>query len=126
MHVGNRHNTPFWEVKWLHGAAPKDFAPGLFRRTRFKNRSVAIELRNKNWIRSLKEIPSADLLQEFVMLHLALSSIQLTDQPDEVIWRWTADEKFTVADSQFIGAYTFFPAMDVWKAFNEPKCRLFA
>jgi hypothetical protein len=43
MHVGNGLNTPFWEAKWLHGAAPKDFALGLFKMARFKNRSVATE-----------------------------------------------------------------------------------
>jgi hypothetical protein len=69
MLVGNGRNTPFWESKWLHGTAPKDIAPGLFRLTRYKNRNVAVELRNGNWIRSLPAINSSDLLQEFIMLH---------------------------------------------------------
>jgi hypothetical protein len=69
MLVGNGRNTPFWESKWLHGTVPKDIAPGLFRLTRYKNRNVAVELRNGNWIRSLPAINSSDLLQEFIMLH---------------------------------------------------------
>jgi hypothetical protein len=111
-----------------HGAAPKDLAPGLFRLTRYKNRTVAAELRNVNWIRSLPAINSSDLLQEFIMLHTTLSAVHLTDQDDEVFWRWTSNGRFSVASAyscQFKGAYTFFPAVNVWKAFTQPKCRFF-
>jgi hypothetical protein len=111
-----------------HGAAPKDLAPGLFRLTRYKNRNVAAELRNVNWIRSLPAINSSDLLQEFIMLHTTLSAVHLTDQDDEVFWRWTSNGRFSVASAyscQFKGAYTFFPAVNVWKAFTQPKCRFF-
>jgi hypothetical protein len=114
--------------KWLHGAAPKDLAPGLFRLTRYKNRFVVVELRNRNWIRSLSTINTLELLQEFIMLYTTLDSVHLTDQSGEVFWRWTSNGKFTVASAyncQFKGAYTFFPAKDVWKAFTEPKCRFF-
>jgi hypothetical protein len=63
------------------------------------------------------------------MLYTTLNSIQLADQTDEVYWRWTANGKFSMASAyncQFKGAFTFFPAVDVWKAYTEPKCRFFA
>jgi hypothetical protein len=129
MLVGNGLKTPFWEAKWLHGAAPKDLAPGIFRRTRFKNRSVAFELRSNNWIRSLTNMNTSELMQEYVILFTALSTVQLSDQPDEVCWQWTTNGKFSVTSAyncQFKGAYTFFPAVGVWKALAEPKCRFFA
>jgi hypothetical protein len=30
IQVGNGKTTPFWEAKWLFGAAPKELAPNLF------------------------------------------------------------------------------------------------
>jgi hypothetical protein len=113
MHVGNGLNTPFWEAKWLHGAAPKDFALGLFKMARFKNRSVATELRNNNWIRSLVAINTSDFLEKYIMLHTAMASIHLSDQLDEVIWRWSANGKFSVAltyNCQFKGCIYFLPS----------------
>jgi hypothetical protein len=129
MHVGNGLITPFWEAKWLHGATPKELAPELYKKTRFKNRSVASELKNRSWIKSLGAINSSKLLQDYIMLYMVLESIQLSDQPDEVFWRWTANGRFSVASAyncQFKAAYTFFPAENVWKTYTEPKCRFFA
>lgn len=63
------------------------------------------------------------------MLYVALSTINLTDQKDSIIWKWTADGKYSVASAyecQFQGAMTTFPAAKVWKAATEPKCRFFA
>jgi hypothetical protein len=81
------------------GLLPKILILDYSRARDSKNRSVATELRNKNWIRSLRDITIAELLKEFIMLYTTLSSIQLSDQPDEVIWRWTANEKFTMASA---------------------------
>jgi hypothetical protein len=49
-------------------------------------------------------INTTDLLEEYTMLHAVLASIQLSDQPDEVVWHWTANGKFSVVsvyDCQF-------------------------
>jgi hypothetical protein len=46
MIVGNGKTTPFWESRWLQGAAPKDLAPSLFEIARFKKRYVSTELSN--------------------------------------------------------------------------------
>lgn len=34
--LGNGKNMPFWEAKWLNGAAPKDLAPNLYNIARCK------------------------------------------------------------------------------------------
>jgi hypothetical protein len=63
------------------------------------------------------------------MLHAAVSSFNLSNQKDEITWRWTANGQFTVASAyacQFTGAMISFPAKDIWKAKAEPKCRFFA
>jgi hypothetical protein len=40
INIGNEKNTSFWEAKWLQGSTPKEIAPSLFKRARFKKRSV--------------------------------------------------------------------------------------
>jgi hypothetical protein len=72
--IGNGEDTPFWDARWIQGAAPRDIAPNLYQRAWFKNRSVSTELYKDNWIRNIN---NNTLLEEFVMLHAALSSHSL-------------------------------------------------
>jgi hypothetical protein len=126
--VGNGEDTPFWEAKWLNGASPRDLAPNLFRMTRFKRRSSK-ELRNSNWIRNLFDINTSALIEEFTLLFMALTPVQLSDQRDKIVWKWTLDGKFTVAlayDCQFKGSFSPFQTMPVWKATAETKCNFFS
>jgi hypothetical protein len=51
--VGDGKSTPLWEARWLNGAPPKDLTPNLFRSSRYKGRSVYMELQGLNWIRNL-------------------------------------------------------------------------
>jgi hypothetical protein len=74
-------NTPFWEAKWLHDAASKDIAPSLFKSARCKRRMVHTEMQNFNCIRNLTTINPTTLFT-------TLSSVSLTEQPDEIVWRW--------------------------------------
>jgi hypothetical protein len=57
-------------------------APSLYRIARFKKRSVHKELQNRNWIRNIKGISLAQQLDEYIMLFMAISGIQLLDQKD--------------------------------------------
>jgi hypothetical protein len=98
IQIGDRRNTPFWKAKWLHGAAPKDMAPGLFKRARFKSRTLYDELRNNCWIRSLKEVNTPELIDEYVTLYLAISTISLSDKK-RLIWRWTSNGKYSVVSA---------------------------
>jgi hypothetical protein len=96
---------------------------------RFKHRTVSIELHDWKWIRNLSDINTSAQLEEFVILHMAISTITLTDQRDKIIWRWTTNGRYSVASTykcQFIGATIPFPAREIWKADAEPKCRFFA
>jgi hypothetical protein len=70
----------------VHGAAPKDLAPGLYQTARYKKRSVYDELKNSSWIKNLQEIHDPDLLDEFVQLYMAPTTIQLSDNKDHITW----------------------------------------
>jgi hypothetical protein len=128
IHVGNGRDTPFWEGRWLHGAAPKDLTPSLYAIAKFKFRKFYSELQNLNWIRNLQGISNTSQLEEFTVLFMALSTVTLTDQRDEIIWRWTTNGQYTIAsayESQFNCAMSIFPATAIWKAITAPKCKIF-
>jgi hypothetical protein len=53
----------------------------------------------------------------------------LNENRDEIVWRWSASGKFSVASAyecQFYGALPLFPSTKIWKANSEPRCRFFA
>jgi hypothetical protein len=82
--IGNGKSTPLWKARWLQGAAPKDVAPNLYSLAKFKTRSVCTELSSNNWIRNLGEITTATQLEEFTMLFMAIDSIQLSQEKDNI------------------------------------------
>lgn len=68
-------------------------------------------------------------MKEFTMLFMALASINLNDQNDQISWKWTKDGKYSVSSAyncQFLGAMTRLPADDLWRAGSEPKCKFFS
>jgi hypothetical protein len=80
---------------------------------------VATELQGNNWIKNLGEINSTAALEECILLFSALSTMALTGQRDQIIWRWTSNGKYTAKyayNCQFAGAMTTFPTKEIWKA----------
>lgn len=127
--VGNGPDTPFWEARWLLGASPKQLAPKLYQQTRFKRRTVAKELRNMNWIKSLSTLNTESLMDECILLFSAIQNIQLSNERDRISWRWTNHGEYTAASAyniQFAGSICPFPTAPFWQATTEPKCRFFA
>jgi hypothetical protein len=78
---------------------PKDLAPNLYQIARRKERSVDIELQNLKWIRNIREIDSTPLLEEFTLLFMALSIVELRDNEDSIRWKWTIDGQYMVASA---------------------------
>jgi hypothetical protein len=97
--IGDGRKTPFWEAKWIYGVSLKDLAPSLYKAARFKRRNVAMEMQNNNWIKNIGEINNSALLDEYVLLHMALLSVTLTQQQDQITWKWTRDGQFLVSSA---------------------------
>jgi hypothetical protein len=95
---------------------------------RHKRRKVSTKMQNSKWIKSIIGINSQALIQEYILLYLALSTVQLTDHPDEIKWNWTMSGKYTIASAyecQFQGSFGTFLATHIWQAMTEPKCNFF-
>jgi hypothetical protein len=123
--LGNGKDTPFWEVRWINGVSPKELAPNLYAKARYKFRTVCRELQNFSWIKNIKQIDTKELLEEFVLLFTTLSDIQLNEERGTITWKWTTSGEYSAAsayEAQFLGAFPAFRASAVWQAKTEPKC----
>jgi hypothetical protein len=49
---------------------------------KLKSRTISAELQNHSWITDLREISSLEMLEKYIMLYIALSTVTLTDQED--------------------------------------------
>ena len=72
---------------------------------------------------------SVSEMADFVSLWDAVQEIQLTDQPDQITWKWTANGEYTsksAYSAQFLGSYRNFHGQYIWKAESEGKHKFFA
>jgi hypothetical protein len=75
------------------------------------------------------DIHSPSLMEEFTLMFMTLSSVELTDQKDKIQWRWAPNAQFSVAstyDYHFQGSFSHFPAEGIWQVAAAPKCKFFA
>jgi hypothetical protein len=117
-------NTPFWGSNSLNGASPMILAPNLYNQARYKFRTVKRELINMNWIKNISQITET-LMDEFILLFIALKDVVLTEQKDAISWRWSRTGEYSAASAyeiQFLDAFPKFKAATIWKGKAEPKC----
>ena len=89
--LGDGNKASFWNCSWLNGLAPRDIAPGLYKLAWRKNRTVKEDITDQQWTRGLWRMDSVELMAQFVVLWDVVQQIQLTDRPDEIVWRWSAN-----------------------------------
>jgi hypothetical protein len=69
------------------------------------------------------------VLEEFVMLFMALAFVNPSEERDTITWKWIANGKYMITlayECQFLGAMAAFPATILWKATAEPRSGFFA
>jgi hypothetical protein len=103
----------------------KEQAPNLFKRAHFKNRTVAKELLNKNWIVNVRRLSTRAELIEFIKLWLLLKNVCLRDEVNDfIVWKWTPSDEFSTASTysiQFQGSHPPFYSGKLEKAKAEQK-----
>jgi hypothetical protein len=68
-------------------------------------------------------------IASFVKLWDYVQQIQLTNEPDHLVWRWTSDGQYTSKSAykeHFNGSFCTFNASTIWKAETEGKHKFFA
>jgi len=88
-----------------------DIAPGLFKLAWRKNRKVREELHDQSLTRGLWRMNTVQEMVEFVTLWDLVQQVTLTDQADQLLWRWTANSAYSSKSAylaQFNGTYSTF------------------
>ncbi|KAF8678989.1 hypothetical protein HU200_046153 [Digitaria exilis] len=128
--VGNGNKAIFWESSWLNGRAPRrDLAPHLYKLAYRKKLTVREQLSNRNWTRGLWRMSTADEMAELVGLWGLLQDVQLNDQENTIVWKWTANGCNSAKSAymiQFKGTYCSFDSKAIWGAMAEGKHRIFS
>ena len=68
-------------------------------------------------------------MESFVQLWDLVQGVQLSDQQDQITWRWTPDGTYTTKsayNAQFLGSFSNFRREYVWRADAEGKHKFFA
>jgi mannosylglycoprotein endo-beta-mannosidase len=127
--VGNGCRAEFWGSSWLQGRAPRDIAPNLFKLAWRKHQSVRDDLQNNNWTRGLWRMTTTQEMTELIDLWSMIDCVQLSDQEDKIIWKWTENGYYSSKSAyqvQFLGSYCTFDTKSIWSAKTEDKHRFFA
>ena len=129
VQLGDGRKASFWQSSWLLGQAPMDIFPDLFRLAWRKNRVVKDELVNQCWTRGLWRMSTVEEMADFVKLWDYVQQIQLSNEPDQIFWKWTSDGQYTSKSAyraHFNGSFCTFNATAIWKAETEGKHKFFA
>ena len=106
-----------------------DIFPDLFKLAWRKNRSVKEELEHQSWTRGLWRMESVNEMANFITLWDLVQSVQLTEEPDTIRWKWTSHGDYsakTAYNIQFAGSHSQFQGSTIWKAGAEGKHKFFA
>jgi hypothetical protein len=129
VNVGNGRTTSFWKSSWIHGQAPKNIEPSLFKKAKKKNILFFHALRTNRWIQLCLPCIREDEIKDFVTLWQAISNMHdLNNLEDTISWRWTTDGQYSASSAYNIQFSTNFCTMkicSIWKAKTELKCRFF-
>lgn len=130
IQIGDGKSTLFWHDSWIGQRPLKLSLPNLFQVARFKNRTVAKEMTNNNWIRSVRNITTTPQIREYVLLWNSLSEVTLNeDNTDSAVWTKSDSGVYNATSAykaQFKHTTRPFKTKRLWKAKAEPKVILFA
>jgi len=94
----NGRSTAFWTGRWIQGKAVKDLAPSLLEfvsQRDIKTTTVAEGLAGRAWVRQISGGITTPAILDYLRLWDLVSQTQLSDSDYRLIWRWTADGKYT-------------------------------
>ncbi|XP_071679948.1 uncharacterized protein [Lolium perenne] len=98
MRIGSGQRALFWEDRWIQGRAIKELMPQLYNcipKRRRKARSVADGLLDNAWARDIQGLLGIHEIGQYLTLWNMIEDTTLNDQPDQLIWKWTASDIYT-------------------------------
>jgi hypothetical protein len=86
VNVGNGRTTKFWKLSWIHGQAPKNIAPSLFKKSKEEEYLGFSCSRNNRWIQLSLPCIREEEIKDFVSLWQAIKSIQELNNLKDIRW----------------------------------------
>lgn len=128
--LGDGQRAKFWTDKWLPGGCSiEDLAPALFSFVKDSGRSVKEALCNRNWIKDITGGISVQAMAQYLRIWDIIQSVSLSvGVPDCLVWKWTADHKFSVSSvySMFFATNVRFAChKPIWRSKAPPRCKFF-
>jgi hypothetical protein len=119
--VGNGADTLFWLDSWIGGVSIRAMAPTLmqFVPRRVANRlTVAEALPARRWVRTIAGGVTTPATAEYLRVWHAINGINLNDNPDRLMWRWSSDGSFSVHSAYqalHLGSHPIPGCVRVWE-----------
>jgi hypothetical protein len=129
--IGDARNTLFWTNSWISGMAIGTFAPTLLHfvsRRAQTSLTVAQALQSTAWVRTIGGGLSIPAAAEYLRVWRAIRDIALTEQPDQLIWRWKSDGKFSVRSAYLAlhqGSHSIPGCVLVWEIWALTWVKIF-
>lgn len=89
---------------------------------------VAAALHRGRWMKGIEQLSTIEDLISFIDLWHRIQGVNLSDQPDDIEWKWNDSKSYiaaTVYDAQFIGTIAKPELNALWKAKVEGKIKFF-
>jgi hypothetical protein len=126
--LGDGSKAVFWTDRWFRDQIPAEIAPEIYSISIRKNRTVKEALENERWLLDLRHhLDVQHLPQLFRLAHL-IDSIHLTDEPDDITWRFGAKPYYSARSAyrlQFLGAVATDFKKIIWKGWAPARCKFF-
>lgn len=131
MTVGNGSTALFWLDRWLQGRTIEETAPALWALVPKGVRkccTVREALIERRWIPDIQGAMSPLALWQYVQLWIRLQDLGLSEGPDTLRWRWTADGMYSAKSCYeflFQGSIRSRSWRLNWRVWAPPRVKFF-
>jgi hypothetical protein len=98
--LGDGHSTQFWEDRWIDGRSVSEIMPRLYAcipKRRRRTTTVAQGLQNRRWVQDIHGTLGIEEIGDYLLLRRRLEHIQLSDQADTMVWKWTSNGSYSAS-----------------------------
>ena len=108
MIIGNGQTALFWEDRWIGGKSVSEIAPKLYAciaKRRRKLQSVTDGLHAHAWTRDIHGNLGVHEIEQYLLLWRTIEHTTLSDEPDQLIWKWSASSTYSARSCYFRGIH---------------------
>lgn len=115
--LGDGKQCRFWTDPWLEGCSISEIVPALTAlvpRRRRRTKLVCEAIRDRAWISDIHGALGVVTMVEYVDVWRMIQRITLSNDPDQIFWRWTANGIYS-ASSCYLALFTGSVVAPFWR-----------